>query len=267
MEAISKRNACSSIKGAILIKLICLNREALISILFSTAVLVPSVGTVLSVDTGGFPGENRGTAEPPGLFDGNLRQYPKRAEAWFNDFFGLRNSMVRAHGFLKYRVLNVSSSANVVIGRDGWLFFAADRILQSRQGLIPFTDDELRSWQFKLEERRDWLRGLGISYLFIVAPEKSTIYPEQLPHHLQATAGVSRLDQLMSWMAAHSTVQLLDLREPLRAAKAKAPILRKSRRLQLGGRVCRVLRNRSMAWEGVSGSRASCEGQPNSRRA
>jgi hypothetical protein len=53
-----------------------------------------------------------------------------------------------------------------------------------------------------------------------VAPEKSSLYAELLPPALQPVGGQTRADQLLAWMRAHSTVEIVDLREALRAAKA-----------------------------------------------
>ena len=147
-----------------------------------------------------------------------LKQIPRQIDAWFDDHFGLRNSLVSLHGAVDYAI-GVSSSKDVVLGRDGWLFYAADRIIESRRGVIPFSEDELRTWQRRLEERRDWLAARGTHYVFVLAPEKSTIYPELLPPRLQPGSAPTRADQLFAWLHAHSTLDALDLREALSAAK------------------------------------------------
>src|SRR5262249_1751341 len=56
----------------------------------------------------------------------------------------------------------------------------------------------------------------------VIAPNKQTIYPEVLPRPLrhQQAAG-SRIQQLLAYLKAHSDVPILDLREPLRQAKAQ----------------------------------------------
>ena len=48
-------------------------------------------------------------------------------------------------------------------------------------GTQPFTPEELEQYQKILEARRDWLAERGIPYLFVIPPNKDTIYPEFMP--------------------------------------------------------------------------------------
>ncbi len=194
-----------------------------LAVLFVVGIALPCVGTFLALDTGGIPGENRAMAPAPTL-KGAFKRLPQRVEAWFNDHFGLRNSLVRAHSRVEYDAFAVSSSSDVVLGKGPWLFYAADRIIECRRGLVPFTEEELRRWQTALEERRDWLASQGIAYVFMIAPEKSSLYAEFLPDRLAVVRNETRLDQLVAWMGAHSTVEVLDLRRSLQRAKAEGRI-------------------------------------------
>ncbi len=91
------------------------------------------------------------------------------------------------------------------------------------QGIRQFTAPELAYLQQVQEERRDWLAQRGIRYIFVVAPDKQTIYPENLPSWLKPTGRPTKLDQFMAHMHAHSTVAVPDLRPALREAKSTAP--------------------------------------------
>jgi hypothetical protein len=194
------------------------NVDRMLVLLFVAGIFAPSIGTVVGVRTGGLPGENRLMAPPPGL-DAGVRQARRQMDAWFNDHFGFRNWLVELHGRIAYGVLGVSTSPDVVVGRDGWLFYATDRIIESRRGILPFTPTELAAWQAKLEERRDWLAARGIRYVFAIAPEKSSLYAEELPQSLQPLGGFTRADQLLAWMRTRTTVPTLDFRPGLAAAK------------------------------------------------
>lgn len=189
-------------------------------LLFAAAIGVPSVATTFGVATGGLVGENHPPAPAPDWSAGVVAVRPQIA-AWFDDHFGFRNLLVRGYGLFAFRVLGVSISRDVVPGRDGWLFYDADRIVENRRGLLPFTPDELAAWQARLEERRDWLAARGIRYVFALAPEKSSIYAEYLPASLQPLGAATRADQLLLWMRKHSTVPILDFRPALGAAKSE----------------------------------------------
>jgi len=70
------------------------------------------------------------------------------------------------------------------------------------------------------------LAARGIKYLFVIPPDKHSIYPENLPAWLIGSRPVgcrSKLDQLVDYMRKHSTVEVLDLRPALLAGKKTAP--------------------------------------------
>src|SRR5712692_3713842 len=116
--------------------------------------------------------------------------------------------------------LGVSPTPSVILGRSGWLFFAGDEALASYRAVQPFTEAELAAWQRRIETRRDWLAERGIRFLVVIAPNKETIYPEFMPESLNRVRSVTRLDQLVAHLRAHSSVAIVDPRDALRSAKA-----------------------------------------------
>jgi len=194
-----------------------------LAVLFVVGIALPCLGTVAGIATGGLPGENRPVAAAPD-FSAPAKVVRRQALAWFDDHFGFRNALVRGFGWVAFSTFGASISSDVVPGREGWLFYDADRIIESRRGLIPFTPEELAVWQANLEARRDWLAARGIRYVFAVAPEKSSLYAEYLPPSLRPIGAPTRLDQLLEWMARRSTVQALDFRPALGAAKKRVRV-------------------------------------------
>jgi hypothetical protein len=53
----------------------------------------------------------------------------------------------------------------------------------------------------------------------VLAPEKSSVYPELMPETLRPVGPKTRMDQLVEHMRRYTTVDVLDLREGLRRAK------------------------------------------------
>ena len=58
--------------------------------------------------------------------------------------------------------------------------------------------------------------------MFVLARDKHAIYPEQLPSSIHRVGAETRTDALVNYLRERSTVPVLDLRGPLRAAKGKA---------------------------------------------
>jgi hypothetical protein len=148
-----------------------------------------------------------------------LARAPMQLQRYFNTHFPFRASLMRFHAWLKVRLAGVSSSEKVVIGDDGWLFFAGESTTDSYRKTRPFTDEQLATWSSLLVRRRNRLRQQHIPYLFVVAPNPQTIYGEHMPRSLWQVDGPSRLDQLLLYVRSHTDVDILDLRPALRAAK------------------------------------------------
>jgi len=196
--------------------------ERIIVVIFLAVLSLPLMGMVLNLDRDAPSGENRTLAAWPQLrWDAaSLRALPEQLTRYFEDHFAFRARLVRWQAIVRLDVLGVSPSASVIKGRDGWLFYADDGAMQDYAEAPPFTVVELEVWRHTLQDISDWLRGQGIAYLFVIAPDKHVIYPEYMPHTIRRAA-VSRIDQLVSDLRQHSTVRVLDLRPSLLASKSR----------------------------------------------
>ena len=164
--------------------------------------------------------ENRSLAPAPEWKP--TRKFPGQFEAFFNDHFGFRQALIRGLAFAEVRWLRVSASAKVILGKHGWLFYTDQPVGTRHRARRPLAAGQLECWRQLLEARRDWLAARGIRYVFVIAPDKQTIYPENLPRALRGEqVHDSRLDQLLGYLRAHSDVVAPDLRTPLLRAKER----------------------------------------------
>jgi hypothetical protein len=198
--------------------------------LFAVLLLLPLLDMAFHFDPTSPPSENRLLAAFPQRPDGvaGLKKFQSGWEAYFNDHFGCRKVLVRWHNKLKWSLFEEKNSRNVLVGTGGWMFASEKRMVEHFCGSLPFTDRELNDWQKLLERRRDRLAQHGIKYIFVLAPDKHSIYPEYLPAWLKDLGGRTRVDQFFAHMKAHSTVEVLDLRPALLAAKKTAPVYLKT---------------------------------------
>lgn len=193
--------------------------RAVIAVALAVIVL-PGAGTLA-----GF-GANAPTSErdatPPdsaGRSDGGVVAGVMTWARGFEDRFAFRDALVRGQAAVRYLGLGVSPQAEVIRGRDGWLFYADNGGLDDYLSVAPFSREELEKWGRTLQHTQDWLAARGIAYVFTIAPDKPQIYPEHMPTSLRPASPISRADQLFAHLAAHTTVHALDLRPALRAAK------------------------------------------------
>jgi hypothetical protein len=165
--------------------------------------------------------ENRALAAWPARVAAGFQDAFERA---FADRFGAREALLRLHNRVLVRAFGVSPARNLLIGRDGWLYFRGEEgtsFDRDYRGLHPFPDSDIARIAAELSRRARFFAAHGIAYVVTVAPDKATIYPEHLPAWTRPAATPSPLDRLTDALRADGTVRYVDLRGPLRAAKAR----------------------------------------------
>jgi alginate O-acetyltransferase complex protein AlgJ len=192
--------------------------------LFLVVLWLPTWDWLWGLDRSLAPNENRKLAEFP-KFSAMTFPGPYLAAfgEFFQDHFGFRKQLVHWNVHWKQKFFNESPVKMALQGRDGWLYWASEGMLENYTGQSQFKQSDLQNWQKLLEARRDWLAERGEKYLFVVAPNKESIYPEYLPEWVVKTGRPGKLDQFLAYMRAHSTVPILDLRPSLIEAKKDGP--------------------------------------------
>jgi hypothetical protein len=164
--------------------------------------------------------ENRDPAAWPGWPPG--KDWFARFDAAFSDRFRSRNALMALQHATVVLGLHSSPVANVVIGRDGWLYFAGEdghALDRHYRGTMPYPQALVDDLAAEIERRRAWFAARGIAYVVTVAPDKSTLYPEHLPRWMARMRGPTPLDRASTALAANPRLHFVDLRPVLRAAK------------------------------------------------
>jgi alginate O-acetyltransferase complex protein AlgJ len=208
-------------------------RDLTLSILLVAFVSAPLLGvwTGMAPPTG--DGEYRTPARRPELKPTgvSIRAFPAAYERYYNDHFGFRQTLVRAHSWTKYHLFDESPLPTVIKGREGWLYFAGpeegpspSRPLDDFRRARPLTRRELTLWAHVREQRRVWLAARGIRYLLVLAPNKSTIHPEHMPAHIRRLEDDPPIDQVTAHLRKWTNLDVLDLRVPLLAHRDRGPL-------------------------------------------
>ena len=195
--------------------------------LFVTAVFLgllwlPLVGGVVGLQSLSDSGEKRTLASWPSLSvltDEGLEVFRDQFEASINDHFGFRTLLIRTYNRLMVGLFGTSGVPKVTVGKDGWLYYtdSVDNYFYQR----PYKKKDLEVFARVLEERQRWLAERGSHFVFIVAPDKVSIYPEHLPaaRRAQTRLGPRNMDRVLDYLRQQGTFPVVDLRE--RFAKAK----------------------------------------------
>ncbi len=162
--------------------------------------------------------EQRTRVARPSLREGV--RFPELFDAYFRDNFGWRDRVIRWHHLFKYRALGESPVNDVIVGRDGWLFYSnpADGLdIRNFSGHWPHEAGVVDGWLTGQEGRRLQYVRLGARYLIAIAPDKQSLYPELVPFRYgPAAPGV--MGELLARASSYPDLTMLDLRTALREA-------------------------------------------------
>lgn len=141
-------------------------------------------------------------------------------EDWLNDNVGGRALASYVDANMQYHVFGVSAKKNTLIGKDEWLFFYTDPILDDFRNAITLDEQVLAENAAHIETIADYLGEKGIALQLMLIPDKKTVYPEYYPDGIVVQDRPSRTQQIVDYFKAHVKTPLLDIRGILQAKKA-----------------------------------------------
>ena len=154
-------------------------------------------------------------------------------ENYFDDNFGLRNSLINWGSSIKVKLFKSSvHPQNVKFGKSGWLFYNKidGGIFNSYAHRNLLSNEELKSLVEVWENRKINLESKGIKYIMAVWPNKSTIYPEHIPLTMKAQIKdtLSKTNQILNFLhSSKSSIPFITVRTNLLEEKKKNKLYRK----------------------------------------
>ena len=111
--------------------------------------------------------------------------------------------------------MGISISPEVVVGQSGWLFFKSESdVLDESRGVINLTEEQIQQWVNQYRERKEELGQQGIEMIFVITPNKHTVYPQYL-NDWHFPVGETISDQLVRALGQAGVEQIVDLRPTL----------------------------------------------------
>ncbi|MGD8942548.1 MAG: sialate O-acetylesterase [Desulfobacterales bacterium] len=192
--------------------------KKVLSIIFVLILLTPAVVWLAGLDVG--IQVARIGLKPP-RFDARAllkNDYYRSFDQYLNDSFSLRDPLLFAKRWLDYHLFEMTDTATVHVGRQGWLYSrnhigdvqkqaCDDLMLIEQLALDLYAVDQLIS-------------ASGRRFVFTVAPNKSTIYPEYLGYIPPGSScGYSRYDFLLEAFERYPLKNFVRLENQLLNAK------------------------------------------------
>lgn len=108
--------------------------------------------------------------------------------------FAFRQELVSANAALTASLLGESSASSIVLGGDGWLYYAGT--LDDYTGASIMSSRELFRAARTLALSREYAESRGARFLFTIAPNKNSLYPAHMPKKYPAAQQPGNLELL-----------------------------------------------------------------------
>ena len=155
--------------------------------LFLALCLVPSVGLLLGHGSGAAANQVLAVLPSPTKKDGSLNaDYLPGLGRYVNDRFFLRQEAVTLWASLNAGLLRSSVTKDVLVGKDGWLYFTPTLPDYTRTGQM--TARETWCAARRLALLQEYVEARGGRFLFVIAPNKNSLYPARMPELPRADA-------------------------------------------------------------------------------
>lgn len=176
--------------------------------------LIPSLGMLVFGPSDA--AANEVLSSKPKLTDkeGNLNAgFLSDVSDYIGDRFWLRREYINSWSVLNARLLNTSEDNSVVLGKNGVLYYS--ETLDDYMG-IGLTDGQLRSAAENLSLIRDYAEQAGANFVFTVAPDKNSLYPENMPSYIPSNHAGSNAERFAPLLSEYG-INYADLFEALKA--------------------------------------------------
>ena len=157
--------------------------------------LLPSLGMIFAPSNE--PIGNERETKLPTVTDSDGKpntSYPTQLGDYFEKHFAFRPLAITADAKIQSSLFLNSNNDSVVAGTDGWLYYSST--LDNYMGENVFSDRKASSLAHNLGLIQDFSKSRGAQFLFTVAPNKNSLYPEHMPYYYTQKTGDSNREKV-----------------------------------------------------------------------
>ena len=176
--------------------------------IFIVLCLIPSAGMLIFGEAQ--PAANEVLASRPSATtrSGELNlSFLSDVSDYIADRFAFRQELATAWAGVNAKLLRTSVEEQVILGSDGWLYFSDTLPDYIGQGM---SDAELQYLANDLALMQGYIESQGKRFIFTVAPNKNSIYPEHMPDYIENRHSESSAVRVGAYLDA-AGVNYLDL--------------------------------------------------------
>ena len=193
--------------------------KKILPLIFVSLLIMPTLTWILNPNFG-IPVKRIGL-KPPRMYAQAVldNRYYKALDQYYNDSFSLRSPLIFAKRWVDFHIFRMTDAPGVHVGKGGWLY-SRRSIADVRQEVCGNKAD-LEQIALKLYALEKVIEASGRRFFFMVAPNKSTIYPEFVGYAAQPNGCAhNRYDLLLDAIAALPLKNFVRFDQCLREAKS-----------------------------------------------
>ena len=159
--------------------------------LFFLLCMIPSIGMFLGYKSEAAANEIQAKMPTSVTENGHIRKTVlKEVSAYLEDHYAMRQQLNTAWAKINAKLFRSSVDEQIIVGKDGWLYYSPTVPDYTGQSL---TDADLRAIAENLYKLQSGIEAGGSRFVFTIAPNKNSLYGEQMPAayrngHDQSTA-------------------------------------------------------------------------------
>ncbi len=160
--------------------------KKIFSVIFTAACLgicvVPFAGMAFAPSNESVGNEQQTTLPSVTLKDGGFNeQYVQELGDYFSTHYAFRPQIISADAEIQSNVFGTSNLNSVIVGENNWLYYSST--LNDYLGKNLMSQRAIFNTMNNLEITQEYLNQNNIEFLFTVAPNKNTLYPENMPYY------------------------------------------------------------------------------------
>lgn len=157
-------------------------------------------------------------AEKPAVLsaDGKYNSdYLPELGKYFEENFAFRTQAITADNLIMCNLFGVSDTPTVISGKNGWMYYSST--LNDYLGRNCLSEAQAEAIVQNLYILRDYAETCGSDFLFTVAPNKNTLYPDNMPYYYLKDSTAVRNKDLLNKALKNSDINYCNLFDVFKA--------------------------------------------------
>lgn len=144
--------------------------------------IIPFAGMAVAPSNEAVGNEQKTTLPSIKTEDGGFNEkYMQQLGDYFSDHYALRPQIMSVDAEIQSKVFGVSNIDSITTGKNNWLYYSST--LDNYLGRNLMSTRKIFNTKHNLEITQKYLASQNIDFLFTIAPNKNTLYPDNMPYY------------------------------------------------------------------------------------